>query len=108
MRDHLEGGHHAIDRAQQADHRADRADQGDIAEPVLELHGLVFADFLHGFDGLRVAVLQLGQPGRQHVAQKALVVLGQLVGFLIALFVQQRFEILRPGRAARRSAGGST
>ena len=51
----VEGLHHAVDRAQQAEHRADRADQRDVAEPVLELHVLFFADFLHGLDGLRVA-----------------------------------------------------
>ena len=90
--DHGERLHHAVDRAQQAEHRADRADQREIAEPVLEPHVFFFADFLHGLDRLRIAAGEPRQTGRQHLAQKRIVVLGQLVRFLILLGVQMRFE----------------
>ena len=80
--------HHAVHRAQQAEHRADRADQGQVAEPMLEPHVFLFAHFLHGFDRLRIAAGNSRQAGREHFSQERLIVLGQLVGLLILLGVQ--------------------
>ena len=52
------------------DHGADRADQREIAQPLLELHVLFFAHFLHGFDGLRVAGRKFGQARGEDVTEK--------------------------------------
>ncbi len=59
---------------------------------MFHLHRLVIADFLHGLDGLRVAPRELAQPGRQNASQHRVVGLGQLIRFLITLFVQMGFE----------------
>ena len=45
--DHLEGSDHPVDGTKQANHRADRADQGHVAESMLKPHVLLFTNFLH-------------------------------------------------------------
>ena len=54
-RDDPEAQDHAVDRPDQADHRAERADGGQVGRPVLHLHRHVVVGHLH-------RPLRVGQP----------------------------------------------
>ena len=56
--DHAEAGDHALERAQQPDHRPQRAEHGQHADLLLHLGGDGLAHALHGLAGLGQAVGQ--------------------------------------------------
>ena len=59
---------HAVNRAEQTDHRADRSDQCQVTQPVIQFHIFFGADLLHRDNGVLITAGKSRQTGRKDVA----------------------------------------
>ena len=88
---------HAPDRADQADHRAEGADGGEVADPALHRHDELGRGLVHRLLGLGPAVREVGDPGAHELRQEGVVVAAGVVGVLELAVLDGHFKAVDQG-----------